>query len=165
MYSTTFQPTPEDLLAAYRLNFHINLRSKRVLRAYTGGGAALAIAAALAAWTWGLSSVLLAGAGGLAYWIIMLSAILASVYYRLPRQIRRVFEQQKALHDSTTVEWSDTGISFRSTRGHSNFAWQDFIKVVKGRDVVILRQSDALMNFIPVRALSPQQLESIAARA
>ncbi len=165
MHSTTFQPTSDDLLAAYRLNFQINLRSRRVLRAYAGGGAALAIAAAFAAWIWGLGSVLLAGAAGLAYWIMMLSVILASVYVRLPRQIRRVFEQQKALHGDTTVEWSATDISFRSARGHSHFAWQDFIQIAKGRDVVILRQSDVMMNFIPVRALSQEQLASIVARA
>ncbi|MFC0146464.1 YcxB family protein [Sphingobium scionense] len=45
-------------------------------------------------------------------------------------------------------------------RGHSQFSWSDFVKIVKGQDTIILRQSDALMNFIPSRALSQEQLDS-----
>jgi hypothetical protein len=159
MHSVSFQATPEDLLAASRLNFSITLKSKRVIRAYIGGGVILAVLAGVAAWQWSIGPVPLIAAIGLGYWVALLSLIFLSAYLRLPRQIKRIFDQQKLLHEETTVEWSDAGISFTSARAYSNFAWSDFIKIVRGREVIILRQSDVVMNFIPSRALSQEQLE------
>ncbi|WP_454289973.1 YcxB family protein [Sphingobium scionense] len=160
MQTVSFQATPEDLLGAYRLNFRVTLQSKRVIRAYVGGGATLAAMAMAAAWQWDIVSVPIAAAIGLGYWIAFLSLIFFSAYLRLPCQVRRIFDQQKSLHDNTTVEWSESGVSFTSSRGHSQFSWSDFVKIVKGQDTIILRQSDALMNFIPSRALSQEQLNS-----
>lgn len=160
MQMVSFQATPEDLLGAYRLNFRVTLKSKRVIRAYVSGGAAFAVTAMAAAWEWDIAPVSIAAAIGLGYWIALLSLIFFSAYLRLPRQVKRIFDQQKSLHDNTTVEWSETGISFISSRGHSQFSWSDFVKIVKGQDAIILRQSDALMNFIPSRALSQEQLAS-----
>jgi hypothetical protein len=162
METAHFQANQSDLIAAYKLNFLATVKSKRVLRSYIGGCAALAGIAALAAWTWNLMSVPLAAVAGAAYWIVFLSAILFSAYLRLPRQVRRIFSQQKSLHEDTTVEWSESGISFRSARGHSSFNWSDFVLVVIGRDAIIFRQSDALMNFVPVRALTPEQISNIS---
>lgn len=107
-------------------------------------------------------SVPLAAAAGAAYWFVFLSGILFSAYLRLPRQVRRIFSQQKSLHEDATIEWSESGIAFRSARGHSSFDWSVFVLVVIGRDAIIFRQSDALMNFVPVRALTPEQISNIA---
>ncbi|MES1971310.1 MAG: YcxB family protein [Pseudomonadota bacterium] len=165
MQTISFQPTPEDLLGAYKLNFRATLKSKRVMRAYIGGCSALAGLAAAGAWAWDIAPVWIAAAIGFGYWITFLSLIFASAYLRLPRQVRRIFDQQKSLHDETTIEWSETGISFTSSRGNSQFLWSDFVKIVRGQDAIILRQSDALMNFIPSRALSPEQLASFPVSA
>ncbi|MDX3882895.1 MAG: YcxB family protein [Sphingomonas sp.] len=162
MKTAHFQADQSDLIAAYKLNFRATLKSKRIARSYVGGCAALAGIAALAAWAWNLMSVPLAAVAGAAYWIVFLSAILLSAYLRLPRQVKRIFLQQKSLHEDTTIEWSDSGISFRSARGRSSFEWSDFVLVVIGRDTIIFRQSDALMNFVPVRALTPEQVSDIS---
>jgi hypothetical protein len=162
METAHFQANQSDVIAAYKLNFRATLKSKRIVRSYVGGCAALAGIGASAAWTWNLMSVLLAAMAGAAYWIVFLSAILFSAYLRLPRQVKRIFSQQKSLHEDTAIEWSERGISFRSARGHSSFDWSDFVLVVIGRDTIIFRQSDALMNFVPVRALTPEQVSGIS---
>lgn len=165
MRTISFQATPKDVLAAYRLNFRVTLKSERVIRTYVGGSVTLAAMAGAAAWRWDIAPVPIAAAIGLGYWIAFISLIFSSAYLRLPRQVRRIFDQQKSLHDTTTVEWSETGISFISSRGHSHFSWSDFVKIVRGRETIILRQSDALMNFIPSRALSQEQLSSFPVSA
>jgi len=38
------------------------------------------------------------------------------------------------------------------------------VRIIKGNEIIILRQSDAMMNFIPLRVLSAQQAEDIAAK-
>ena len=161
MHSVLFQPNQSDLVAAYKLNYRATIRSKRIMRTYLGGSAALAGIAAAAAWAWDIMSVPWAAAAGFAYWIVFLSAILGSAYLRLPSQVRKIFQQQKSLHEATTVEWSETGISFRSARGHSDFSWPDFVKIAAGADALIFRQSDALFNFIPTRALTSEQISDI----
>ncbi|WP_442678036.1 YcxB family protein [Sphingomonas sp. ASY06-1R] len=164
MQSVTFQATPEDLVAAYRLNYALTVKSKRVLRGYLIGGLLVAVAAGGAAWKWDLASVPLAMLGGFAYWVLVLSLIILAAYLRLPRQVRRIYRQQKSLHDEATVEWSDSGIDFVSARGRAHFVWSDFIGIFANRDVIVLRQSEALINFIPTRVLSPDQRNALTSK-
>ena len=118
----------------------------------------------IAASRWHFASVAMAALCGLLYWLVIFSLIIAVGYLQLSRRVRHVFHQQKALHDEATVEWSDAGISFISQRGHSNFAWEDFIGVVVDRDVIIFRQSELLINFIPTRILNAAQRADFAAK-
>jgi len=164
MNSISFQPTAEDLLAANRLNFMVTVKSRRVAKSYVLGGLVVGAATAYVFWAWQLGPIILGAAIGVAYWPIFLSLILLSAYLRLPRQVRRIYGQQKSLHDSITVDWSDDSISFASNRGYSKFQWVEFVKIIKGRETIILRQSDAVMNFIPLRVLSVQQAEDITAK-
>ncbi|WP_420139518.1 YcxB family protein [Sphingomonas sp.] len=164
MQSVTFTATPDDLIAAYRLNYVLSVKSKRVLRGYLFGGLFVAVAAGIASSEWKLAPVPLAALGGMAYWVLIFSLIMLAAYWRLPRQVRRIYRQQKSLHDAATVEWSDSGIYFRSTRGEAHFAWGDFIGIVTNDDVVILRQSEALINFIPTRVLTPEQRDELTGK-
>lgn len=164
MNSITFEPTAEDLLAANRLNFVATLNSRRVARSYALGSLTLGAVVAYAFWAWQLAPIILGAVIGVAYWLVFLSLILLSAYLRLPRQVRRIYGQQKSLHDITTVDWSENAISFTSCRATSKFYWIDFIKIIKGKEIIILLQSDVVMNFIPLRSLSAQQAEDIAAK-
>jgi hypothetical protein len=164
MNSIAFQPTAEDLLAANRLNFLATVKSRRVAKSYSLGSLAIGVVTAYVFWTWQLGSIIIGAAIGVAYWLIFLSLIFLSAYLRLPSQVRRIYGQQKSLHDITTVHWSDDTISFASSRGTFKFQWVDFVKIIKGREIIILRQSDVVMNFIPLRVLSVQQAEDIAAK-
>jgi hypothetical protein len=164
MNSVAFQPTAEDLLAANRLNFVATVKSRRVAKSYALGGLALGSVTAYVFWAWQLGSIILGAAIGVAYWLIFLSLVLLSAYLRLPRQVKRIYGQQKSLHDITTVDWSNETISFTSSRGTSRFQWIDFVKIIKGKETIILRQSDVVMNFIPLRVLSVKQAGDIAAK-
>lgn len=162
MHSVVFQPNQNDLVAAYRLNLLVTIKSKRTVFGYIVGCAALGgMAAAAAAWRWALAPVPLAAAAGAAYWIIFFGGILTIGYLQLPRRVRKVFKQQKSLHEAITVEWSEGGISFRTARSHSDFNWTDFVLVAHGADAIIFRQSEALMNFIPTRILTAEQVTDI----
>lgn len=164
MNSVAFQPTAEDLLAANRLSFMTTVKSRRVAKSYVLGSLAVGAGTACVFWAWQLGPIILGAAIGFVYWLIFFSLILLSGYLRLPRQVRRIYGQQKSLHDITTVDWSNDTISFASNRATSKFQWIEFVKIIKGRETIILRQSDVVMNFIPLRVLSVQQAEDIAAK-
>jgi hypothetical protein len=164
MNSITFEPTAEDLLAANRLNFVATLTSRRVAKSYALGSLTLGAVVAYAFSAWQLGPIILGAVTGVAYWLVFLSFILLSAYLRLPRQVRRIYGQQKSLHGITTVDWSENAISFTSCRGTSKFYWIDFIKIIRGKEIIVLLQSDVVMNFIPLRSLSAQQAEDIAAK-
>lgn len=159
--SITFFPTTDDLLAAYRLKLVTAVKSKRVMLTYMVGSVILGAACGAGAWLWHIASVPVAVLVGCGYWIFFLSALFAASYLRLPKQVRKIFAQQKALHAETTVEWSDTGISFVSARGESRFEWSDYMGAAADRDVVILLQSEVMMNFIPTRTLTQAQVDEI----
>jgi hypothetical protein len=160
MPSISFQPTVEDVIAASRLHFGASFKTRRMLRAYLLGGAISAAAGIGIAWVLDSSMVLTALAGS-ACWFVFLSVVLLAGYLRVPGQARRTFAQQKSLQGNFTVEWSDAGISTTSERGRSRFEWGDFIAIVEGRDVILLRQTDLLFNFLPKRVLSDEQVASI----
>lgn len=161
MQSISFTPTVDDLLAAYRLNLRSSLRSKRVRRIYLWGVIVVALGSAAAAGIWEIAPVWIAALAGGAYWIVVISLCIGVSFLRQRTQAKHILAQQRDLQGETMVEWSDEGISFRSERASSRFAWADFSAIVKGREMILLRQSDALMNFIPTRVLSDAQIRSI----
>lgn len=157
----SFSPTSDDLLAAYRLKMKRAVRSNRVGRTYILGAVILGALCGLAASLWGIAPVSIAVFAGGGYWLVFLTVVFGAAYLRLPRQVRRIFADQKTLHGKTVVEWSDAGISFSSARGESRFTWSDYIDAVADRDAMILLQSEVLMNFIPARVLLPGQANEI----
>ena len=160
----TFNTSAEDLLAAYRLNFRAKLKTKRAQRNLLMGGLVVGALCAAAAWIWPFAPLSIAAAIGVAYWMLFITAVFGAAYLRLPRQSRTIYAQQKSLHGRTTIEWDEKGITFKSVMGQSNFAWDDFIGIDAGSDVILLRQSDAVMNFIPTRALTEDQVMDLASR-
>lgn len=160
MYSVTFQPTPEDLIAAARLNYRATLRSRRVILPLIGGCVVIGLIGWSVADPVGLGPAPVLAAIGAGYWAVVFGSILLVSYLRIPPRMRRNFVQQRALHDPITVSWSDEGIAITAERGHLTLAWTDFVRIVKGRDAIVLRQSDLLMNFVPTRVLSTEQIDS-----
>ncbi|MEQ1954556.1 YcxB family protein [Mesorhizobium sp. CN2-181] len=90
-----------------------------------------------------------------------LGAILLSIHILLPWRVRRIFAQQKSLHDEIHIDWSDEEIAFKSERGYFKFRWNDFVKIAESKEVIILHQSDVMFNFIPKRVLSTDQAASM----
>jgi hypothetical protein len=161
MQSVTFTPTLQDLIKVYRLNLITSWKSWRVIRAYLIGAAVVGGAAALAAWQLKFAPVPLAALAGIAYWLAALTGIFISAYLQMPRRVRRIFDQQKALHDETVIAWSDNEIVVTSARGHARFEWRDFTSIIAGRHAILFRQSDAIFNFLPTRVLGRDQIDEI----
>lgn len=164
MQVAKFDATADDLLAAYRLNFKIRLKAKRARRNLMIGCLFLSVLSVFAAWLWDLGSLPIAAAVGAVYWVLFLVAVFGAAYLRLRGQSRTIYAQQKNLHGTTFVEWDDRGIKFGSIRGQSNFEWDDFYGIFANAEVIILKQSADLMNFIPTRALTDDQVVYIAGR-
>lgn len=164
MQIATFNTSADDLLAAYRLNLKAKLRAKRAQRNFLVGGLAVGVLCAAAAWIWPFAPLLIAAAIGVAYWMLFLTAVFGAAYLRLPRQSRTIYAQQKSLHGTTTVQWNEKGITFKSVKGQSSFGWDDFTRIDASNDVILLWQSDAVMNFIPARVLTDDQVMDLASR-
>jgi len=162
MMATNFQATEADLVAGYRLHFLDSIKRKRALRAFVVVAVVCALVSTWLLWSDDIGPIV-AALVGLVYGFGLLAIILVINFLMLPRRVRRIFAQQKSLHGETHVEWSDAGISFRSAHGHSTLEWSDYVRLVEGRDMILLMQSDALFNFIPKSALTAEQAAGIMA--
>jgi hypothetical protein len=162
MTAISFQATEADLVAAYRTQFLASVWTRRALRSHAIGAT---IFAALSVWLLGPDDVNVGMAVliGVAYWFGLMSLLLGIIFLRLPRRVRRIFAQQKSLHGEMRVEWLETSISFQTAHGNSNFEWSDYVRLIEGRDTILLMQSDALFNFIPKSAITPDQAATIMA--
>jgi hypothetical protein len=69
----------------------------------------------------------------------------------LPRQLNRIYDQQKLLHAEITVEITDEHLVSRSVHGESKLPWSVFHKWKSGGGVVLLYQSDALFHIFVSR--------------
>ena len=122
MQEITFQPSQDDLIQAHRLNYKVQLRTGKFYRVSLFGAVAVAAILALVSWYFEWYPIWKVAAVGAAYWIVVLLALATVTYFAIPRNSRRVFAQQKGLHDATRVEWDDAGIAIHS-------AWTQRIRV------------------------------------
>ena len=107
------------------------------------------------------SSLLVSALIGAVFWLLLMMCMLGTSYILIPSRSRRAFRQLRSLHSKTDINWSPEGIQLRSAQGSSDLDWRDFIRIVPGRRVILLLQSDNLFNFIPVRAVSEEQAKDL----
>ncbi len=165
METVTYEATPVDVIGAYRLFYISSLRSGRTLRG-------LLIPAVVCAAVYGflvwylcgcISEVPLACLAGFAFWSGGVGIVLLGNYLHVPRRARRIYAQQKALHDVMVITWDDNEITLTSTRGVGSYNWSDFLKARRNEQALLLFQSDAAFNFIPMRVLTTEQADGIMA--
>jgi hypothetical protein len=165
MRSATFVPVEIDLIAANRLHFWTSLKWRRTVLSYVLGGLIFALIGTLfTQWEDALATITAATLGFL-FWSFLLACILAMNYIRIPHRSRRAFRQLKALQSQTQIDWTSERIQLQSAQGSSDFDWRDFVRIVHGRDVILLFQSDDLFNFIPKRAVSDDQASDLVGSA
>jgi hypothetical protein len=80
--------------------------------------------------------------------------VLLRWYVLLPSYTRRVFKQQKTLHDKIVFDFNTEGMRAEALHGASHVPWSHFHKWKANGRVLVLFQSDLLMNLVPLRALS-----------
>jgi hypothetical protein len=165
MRSATFVLGEIDLIAANRLHFWTSLKLKRTVLSYVFGGLVFALIFTLFTQWEDVLAIITAATLGLLFWSFLLACILAMNYILIPRRSRRAFRQLKSLQSQTQINWTSERIRFQSAQGNSDFDWRDFVRIVHGRDVILLFQSDYLFNLIPKRAVSDDQASDLVKSA
>ena len=158
MPSVSYQPTREDVLAALRLSHFANVTGRRAaafLVAYTVGAFALV---RYSDGPWDVAAVFAGGAG------LVVVVILGIAHLVRPRYVAsRQFREQRNLHETYTLEWSDTGFAARGPTTASDMPWDHFTRWREDGRVILLYHSRYQFQFVPKRILPPGGWEAIQA--
>lgn len=150
--------TGDDYVAAQRL--HLRAWRKRQ-RASLASFAVLGISI-MALGPFMLGAIVFgAGAGG------FLGEML--LYWRnAPRAWRKLFAQQKSLHEPFFYTWDDAGLHVSTPLAQAVRPWSHFTKRLEDRDALLLYHSDTVFELIPKRwfedARVPPSLEALLNR-
>ncbi len=97
--------------------------------------------------------------------VLILLIYLAVYFVALPRRARRLYRQHKALQQTWTFRWSDSGISMESPAGLTGYPWGDFHRWRDGRRSLLLFLNDQLFFYLPRRLLDDSSVEEIGSLA
>lgn len=98
--------------------------------------------------------------------LVLIVVIYPIVYFvTLPRRARRLYRQHKALQQTWTFRWSDSGLSMESATGLTTYPWVDFHRWRVGRRSVLLFLNDQLFFYLPRRLLDEASVEEIGSMA
>ncbi|MBB6342906.1 hypothetical protein HNP49_003094 [Pseudomonas fluvialis] len=144
--------TPEEYLSAVKLGQ--NLTNKQRLKF-----AALFVVTAIASITsWKLGNITVAGGlfGGavgcfIGHWIQRL--------YILKFKAKKIYKQQKFLHESFSYDWSPDGLLVTSDTSSCLTPWSHFVRWRENKDVVLLYHSDCLFQILPKSIFTSQESE------
>lgn len=153
----TYTATAEDLTHAYQRYNRTLLRSGRTLLALVVTLALVAIALRFAMPKEPLAAACIfavAAAGGLIGPLVM-------IRWRVPVLARRIYAQQRDLHEALTVQADPEVLATQSEVGESRTPWSHYIRWVEDDEIILLYRSDALFQFIPKRVLDAAQVEAL----
>lgn len=141
---------PDDYVAAIRLH-----QRPRGVRAAIGIMllALACVAFVLAAWN------LLHGRMDAADAIVVAAAIYLALWFfvLLPKRIRRLYWQQRALQQPHELDVGDDGIATRHPLGHGVLPWTNVHKWKESGDLFLVYHSDMLFNIVPKRGFESTQ--------
>jgi hypothetical protein len=94
--------------------------------------------------------------------LIFVGAFLLYRYYLLPRQVRKIFFQQKELSSPFEIEINEEGLKFSNEYGNSLRPWDHYTKWKENNELILLYHSDLVYSIIPKRFVTdPSQIEKI----
>ncbi|MFC4822086.1 YcxB family protein [Dokdonella ginsengisoli] len=144
----------DDYVAAMKL--HGRWSTRRLLVSVgTGAVAAIALFFLPPAWPAVAAAGVLGGAIG------MLVCYALSWLFYLPWKARRMFGQQKSLHETYELAWDDEGMSIRGRLGQGTTPWDSYLKKKENERIVLLYQSDLLFQMLPRRAFTAVQMQAL----
>lgn len=160
--------TEDDYVAAQRLHFwSTTLSAKSLRRLFLIWAATVALLAIAFQFTsdrtanrpdsFAVMAVVLA--------VLLVAANIAPQLLIAGRRVRHVFRQQKSLQREIEFTWSQEGLTARDAQSRSHTPWRDYVRWRQGEAVFLFYHSDQLYQFIPRRALTPEQAEDLAACA
>lgn len=84
--------------------------------------------------------------GVIGYWILRTLIF--------PWKARKIFDQQKSLHESGEFSWSEEGLSVKAETASSLTPWNNYSRWRENNDVFNLYHSDAIFQIFPKRLFS-----------
>lgn len=146
--SIIFEPKVEDLCAAYALNMSRSWR-KSLTRLIPLG---LLFAAFLAISVFDKGPRHVTFVAGAMTIFISVTLIFCTIvrFIWLPHFSKRIYTQQKDLHEATELSWDSVGFTATNSLGHATLPWADFYGWKHGKSMFLLYRSEALFNFFPL---------------
>lgn len=86
---------------------------------------------------------------------------LLAYYVFIPRQARKVYAQQKTLHQPVEASWDETGYTASTETVSSVVVWTDYYGWSLDDKMVLFMQSQALFQMLPRHALTDVQLADL----
>ncbi|AYQ42184.1 hypothetical protein BLA9940_00381 [Burkholderia aenigmatica] len=154
-----FQLTEEDLVHAYRLNLRRKYNWKYLLTTF-----AIMVIAYIVIFFGGFRVVTGAWLEWRNVWWIAGIAAVVSIgvpllyHLMLGRVARKIYSQQKTLHQPHTVIWRSECFIVESPTSHEEFRFADLIHWSEDRDAILLYQSALMFRLIPKRVLAEPQV-------
>lgn len=89
--------------------------------------------------------------------LAVLGYLAARFFFIMPMSAKRIYREQKTLHDPYEVEITEETIRFTSQHGDSSAAWRQLHKYKVGRDFILLYPSREVFHMFPRRWFSDEQ--------
>ena len=71
----------------------------------------------------------------------------------MPRQLKRIFTQQKDLSAPFEMTLTDQEFAMRNEFGESHLPWDSFVKWREDKEMLLLYRSDVIFHMVPKRLL------------
>ncbi|OQW76310.1 MAG: hypothetical protein BVN32_09175 [Proteobacteria bacterium ST_bin14] len=153
--SVTFTASKADYIAAMRVHYLRQLRSRKFVVRMVTLGLGLWVAVTLVGFSLdgelissaviGLLSVMSGFAG--------LGIVIGGNALLLPRRAGRLYDQQKSIHRPSQFSWDETGTRWISETGDVRSPWTDYHRWTATKDVILLYLNDQFMHFVPRHVL------------
>lgn len=157
--SVSFTITAEDYANALRLRTRRYwFRSTRIKVFVAAVVTACALTIAIA----GFDSIAGSLAGGAMIGLVGLTAWLPLAYFVfLPRQARKIYDQQKTMQHPVEASWSSEAYSAATPVTASTVPWGEYYGWCADETIILLMHSPVMFQMIPRYALSPAQLTDL----
>jgi hypothetical protein len=97
-------------------------------------------------------------------WLVPVGVIIYLAFHRyfiVPRSARRIYEQQKSLHEPFTLEFSEDEFNLVSPSGNSRIKYAALHKWKMNDQVILLYHSDVIYNLLPARVFSSAEEKAV----
>ncbi|MCP3734120.1 YcxB family protein [Sphingomonas sp. RP10(2022)] len=161
----TFHIDERDHLASLRAANVRQLRSRRFLIRITTLSIVAAsvlggILFAVGEYPWTAVIAVVSGViGGLA----ALALLIGLTWLLLPRRARRLYRQNRLLQRQVTARWSDAGLEWETSSGHTRLGWDDVHAWQSDTRVTLVYLTDLLFRMIPAHALDSDARQDLVA--
>ena len=146
------------------------IRDSYLARTFTAGTGArmavfllfCAVVGAFVSWLDGdLDSLWYSVTGFLILGLVLFPFVYFVAFLSLKRRARRLYRQQRSLHQPYTYRWSEAGLDIEAPRMKTFHAWAEFHRWVAARRAILLFLNDQLFYVLPRRVFDEAELGAI----